>query len=222
MIVSEIVKIKEAQLLNAHKNVEKHVFSYDEKLYQLKHDLMNKWVPGCESTDLKMYSQQIAREHEMKPEEIGQLTEYDRSPEDFKDTLTKVASILNASNKTHVILMDEVELKNVSNEGEGNVLEVDLSYLAEFVNIHFIFCLRPARYGVNNFTISCNTLQQNQHFCYLKNVYRNAEAIQKVVRNFQQHQIDSKSEGHAMMEEVMNVEKLPPPLKLCYFEKEEY
>ena len=185
---------------------------------------MTKWVPGCESTDLKQYSRQIAKEHEMKPEEIGQLTEYDRSPEDFKDTLMKVASLLNESNKTHLILMDEVELKNVtsghvSNEGKGNVLKVDLSYLAEFVNIHFIFCLRPARYGVNNFTISCNTLQQNQHFCYLKNVYRNAEAIQKVIRHFQQHQIDSKSEeGHAMMEEVIDGETLPPSLKLRYFE----
>ena len=222
MVVSEIVNIKEAQMIEIHKEVEKHVFSYDERLNQLKYDFMTKWVPGCEATDLKTYLGQIAKEKGLKPEELSQLEEFHSSPEDFKHTLNSVASLLNQSGKTHIILMDEVDLKNVASkkpsETDRNVLDVDLSYLGEYENVHFIFCLRPTSNDANNFTISCTALQPNQRFFYLPNVYRNAWAIQKLIRNFQ-GQIDSESvEGHPKMEEVMNFEKLPPPLKLPDFE----
>ena len=83
------------------------------------------------------------------------------------------------SNETNIILLDEVDLKNVTLNDEstaldeGNNLELDLSYLSEYENIHFIICLRPAMHfghfaieGFNNFTISFPTLQPNQHFSW--------------------------------------------------------
>ena len=215
MVASEIVDIKEAKLKCIQREIETHVFSYDERLHQLKHDLTNRWVPGCEAMDLKTYFRQVGKEQELKPEELGQLDEFDNGPEDFKDTLMSVANLLNQSNKTHIILIDEVDLKNVisnSPEKYRNVLDVDLSYVTEYENVHFIFCLRPASYGNNNFTISCMSQQSNQRFFYLQNVHRNAGEIQKLIRNFQ-NQIDPEAEGHPKMEEVMDFKKLPPPLK---------
>ena len=121
------------------------------------------------------------------------------------------------SGKTHIILMDEVDLKNIlvkeepTEERNHNHFEVDLSYISEYENVHFIVSIRPAKCGVNNFSISFPLLKSNQHYCYLETTYKNAVAIQRLIHFFQS-QIDSKSEGYALMGETPSTEILPPPL----------
>jgi hypothetical protein len=120
---------------------------------------------------------------------------------------------MNQSGKTHVILFDEVNLKNVLSQDSSieNNLEVDLSYISEYKNIHFIFCLRPAKEGFNDFTISFPSLQSNQYFVYLRTNYRNTEAIQRLITKFQSH-IHAKSEGYALMGDIPLDDMLPHPL----------
>ena len=152
--------------------------------------------------------------YQMTPEQQSQLEEYTNSSDDFKMTLQALANQLNQSGKTHIILIDEVDLRNVTSKDESierNNLELDLSYISEYENVHFIFCLRPAKVGLNYFSVTFPTLQSNQHFACLGTSYRNTEAVQKLIKNFQS-QIDAKSEGYSMMGDIPMIEMLPPPL----------
>ena len=164
-------------------------------------------------TDIKKFIELFSNNYQLKPEHQSQLEEYKDSSEDFKMTLQYLASKMNQSGKTHIILIDEVDLKNVLSRelSKENHLELDLSYISEYENIHFIFCLRPAKDGVNDFTLSFPSVQSNQYFVCLRTTYRNTQAIQKLIKYFQT-QIDAKSEGYALMGNIPNFDKLPPPL----------
>ena len=227
------------QLMKAHKAPEIRLFAYNEKLEQLKCDFKQKWLREYDETeipvaaDLEIFLKQFSDEHNLKTEIRSQLEEYDDSPQDFKETLIEVAKKLNQDGKTYIILIDEVNLKNVLHLENFNAeekeieksstimekyVEVDLSFVAEFQNIHFIFCLRSAIEGLNNFTIRFPKVRPNQFFACLKETYRNAEPIQKIIKNLQsQIEIGHKSdgeveEGYPMMGEIICHEKLPPPL----------
>ena len=148
-MASEAVKIKLGQLRGAHNHVKVHTFAfvYNERLNQLKSDLGKRWLAELDDlnvTDLKRYTEAFSREHNLKPEDQSELEDYQDSPEDFRKTLISIATHLNQTGETHVVLMDEVELKNVNvcNSNKINTLEIDLSYVAKFENVHFIFCLR--------------------------------------------------------------------------------
>ena len=128
-----------------------------------------------------------------------------------------LASQLNQSGKTHIILIDEVDLSNVTSQGKsvkGTNLELDLSYISEYENVHFIFCFRPAKVGLNNFSISFPTLQSNQHFACLGTSYRNTKAIQRLIKYFLSRigGIDAESEGYSLMGDIPCSKQLPPPL----------
>ena len=162
-MASEAVKIKLAQLKYSQNiveihAVEIHAFVFNEKLKQLKSDLSEKWFLGYEEiipTDLKKYLEQFYKDHNVKPERQSELEQFDYSSDEFKETLTSVAQKLNLDGKIHIILMDEVDLKNVMPSEKStlkNNLEIDLSFVGEFHNVHFIFCLRSAIEGMNNFT----------------------------------------------------------------------
>ena len=155
------------QLREAHRDVKVHTFAfvYNERLNQLKSDLGKRWLAGLDEvivTDLKKYADQFSRQHDLKPEEQSQLEDYQDSPEDFRKTLISIATQLNQSGETHVVLMDEVELKNVkalypmeiaSSLREINTLEIDLSYIAKFENVHFIFSPQRQRQQNLNFPL---------------------------------------------------------------------
>ena len=218
MMAAEIVKIKVAQQNTLKKDVVAHTFVFHEGLNQLKSDIGKIWFSGYDETnvtltDLKKYVEQFSETYQLTPEQQSRLEEYNDSSDDFKLTLQSLASQLNQSGKTHIILIDEVDLRNVTSKesNEQKNLEIDLSYTSEYKNVHFIFCLRPAKVGLNDFSVSLPTLQSNQHFVWLGTSYRNTEAVQKLIKNFQS-QIDAKSEGYSMMGDIPMIEMLPPPL----------
>ena len=187
-IAAEVLKIKAAQLHGRKKEVELHAFVFHDKLNQLKSDINKRWLYGYKMTnvtDIKKFIDQFSKTYQLKPEFQSQLEEYKDSLEDFKMTLQSLAGRINQSGKTHIILIDEVDLKYViSQDGiKENYLELDLSYISEYENIHFIFCLRPAKETFNNFIISFSSLQSNQYFVYLGIIYRNTEAIQRIIKN---------------------------------------
>ena len=218
-MAAEVVKIKVAQQITLKKEVEAHTFVFHEGLNQLKSDIGKIWFFGYDETnvtltDLKKYVELFSEKYQLTPEQQSRLEEYNDSSDDFKMTLQSLANQLNQSGKTHIILIDEVDLRNVTSKEEPikqNNLELDLSYISEYENVHFIFCLRPAKVGLNDFSVSLPTLQSNQHFVWLKTSYRNTEAIQKLIKKFQS-QIDTKSEGYSMMGDIPMIEMLPPPL----------
>ena len=217
MMAAEVVKIKVAQQIAQKEDVEAHTFTFHERLNQLKSDIGKIWFFGYDETnvtDLKKYVERFSKSYQLTPEQQSRLEEYDHSSDDFKMTLQSLARQLNQSGKTHIILIDEVDLRNVTLQGEsikGDNLELDLSYTSEYENVHFIFCLRPAKLGVNNFSISFPNLQLNQHFAYLGTCYRNAEAIQRLIKYLLSH-IDAKSEGYSLMGDIPMTTMLPPPL----------
>ena len=220
LLAVEVVKIKASLQRDAKKKVEVHALVFNEGLNQLKSDMNEKYFcdyDDTEVTDLKIYIKMFSNKYELKPEHQSELEEFKNSSEDFKLTLKSLANQLNTSGKTHIILIDEVDLNIVTTKEESkeernkNYLELDLSYISEYENVHFIVALRPAKYGLNNFSVSFPSLQSNQHYSYLAKVYRNTEAIQKLIHFFQS-QIDADSEGYALMDEIPNAALLPPPI----------
>ena len=153
-MAAEIVKNKVAQQIALKKEVEAHTFVFHEGL---KSDIGKIWFFGYDDTnvtltDLKKYVELFSETYQLTPEQQSRLEEYNDSSDDFKMTLQSLASQLNQSGKTHIILIDEVDLRNVTSQDESiqrNDLELDLSYTSEFENVHFIFCLRPAKVGLN-------------------------------------------------------------------------
>ena len=220
-MASEVVKIKVAQQIALKKEVEAHTFVFHEGLNQLKSDIGKIWFLGyndtdVELTDLKKYLESFSETFQLTPQQQSRLEEYNDSSDDFKLTLQSLASHLNQSGKIHIILIDEVDLRNVISQEESmkrNTLEIDLSYISEYKNVHFVFCLRPAKVGLNNFSISFPDLESNQHFICLGTCYRNTEAILRLIKFFQS-QIDAKSEGYSLMGDIPMSEILPPPLIL--------
>ena len=193
MLAVEVVKIKAALQKEAKKKVEVHALVFNEGLNQLKSDMNEKYFcdyDDTEVTDLKIYIKMFSNKYELKPEHQSELEEFKNSSEDFKLTLKSLANQLNMSGKTHIILVDEVDLNIVTTKEESkeernkNNLELDLSYISEYENVHFIVALRPAKYGLNNFSVSFPLLQSNQHYSYLARVYRNTEAIQRLIHFF--------------------------------------
>ena len=176
---------------------------------QLKHDLNVKWLQEHKAKDLKMYVKQLGEKNNWKPEDCSKYENFD---ENLPETLKLIGRILNTDGKQHIVLLDEVDLEGEFEESTRD-LKVDLSYLAEYINVHFIICLRPAYPGLNNFKISCVS-HPNQSHCNLKNVYRNAEAIQKLVQKLllTKKTINEQSEGHVAMNEIISSKTLPPPL----------
>ena len=156
-----------------------------------------------------MYVKQLGEKNNWKPEDCSKYENFD---ENLPETLKIIGNILNRDGKKHIVLLDEVDLTGKFEESIGD-LELDLSYLSDYTNIHFIICLRPAYPGLNNFKISCVT-HPNQSHCNLKNVYRNAEAIQKLMQKLllTKKTINEHSEGHVAMNEIDISENLPPPL----------
>ena len=223
----EVVKIKAALQKVSKQEVEVHALVFNEGLNQLKSDISKKLFCDYNEahvtvTDLKEYIEKFSKKYQLKPEHQSQLEEYNYSSEDFKITLKSLANLLNMSGKTHIILMDEVDLKNVTVQKEStkernkNNIELDLSYLSEYENVHFILSLRPAILGVNNFSLSFPLMQSNQHYCSLGRSYRNTEAIQRLIQFFQS-QIDTKAEGYALMGKIPSADTLPRPLvPSCY------
>ena len=206
MIAAEVVKIKVAQQHFRKKEIEVHAFVFHDKLNQLKADINKKWLCGynlTKITDIKKFIEQFSNRYQLKPEQKSQLEEYENSSEDFKVTLQSLANKINQSGKTHIIFVDEVDLKNVISQKaiKENNLELDLSYISEYENIHFIFCLRPAKEGLNNFTISFPTLQSNQYFVCLERIYRNTESIQMLIKHLQS-KIGVRSEGYSLMGDI--------------------
>ena len=218
-MASEVVKIKTAQQIALKKEVEAHTFVFHEGLNQLKSDIGKIWFFGyddtdVELTDLKKYIELFSETYQLTPQQQSRLEEYNESSDDFKLTLQSLASHLNQSGKTHIILIDEVDLMNVISQEESmekNNIEVDLSYISEYENVHFVFCFRPAKEGLNNFSISFPNLESNQQFICLGTCYRNTEAILRLIKFFQS-QIDDRSEGYSLMGDIPISEMLPPPL----------
>ena len=72
-----------------------------------------------EVTDLKIYIKMFSKKYELKPEHQSELEEFKNSSEDFKLTLKSLANQLNTSGKTHIILIDEVDLNIVTTKEES-------------------------------------------------------------------------------------------------------
>ena len=124
MLAVEVVKIKAALQKEAKKKVEVHALVFNEGLNQLKSDISKKLFCDYNEahvtvTDLKEYIEKFSKKYQLKPEHQSQLEEYNYSSEDFKITLKSLANLLNMSGKTHIILMDEVDLKNVTVQKES-------------------------------------------------------------------------------------------------------
>ena len=117
----EVAKIKAALQKDAKRDVEVHAFVFNEGLNQLKSDINEKYFCDYEetdATDLKKYIEKFSKKYQLKPEHQSQLEEYKESSEDFKMTLKSLANLMNMSGKTHIILMDEVDLKNILGKEE--------------------------------------------------------------------------------------------------------
>merc|ERR1712038_981556 len=114
LMASEVVKIKVAQQIALKKEVEAHTFVFHEGLNQLKSDIGKIWFFGYDETnvtltDLKKYVELFSETYQLTPEQQSRLEEYNDSSDDFKMTLQSLASQLNQSGKTHIILIDEVD-----------------------------------------------------------------------------------------------------------------
>ena len=219
MMAAEAFKIMVAQAILAGLDMEMHTLVYDEKLNQLKHDFEEKWLfqhDGAIASDLKEYLKEFAKIHRIKPEERSQLEDYTSTQDDFRETMTFLGEKLNESGKVHIILMDEVDLKNVASiksHGGTPYLDVDLSYLAQFENVKFIMCLRPTIDGCKNFKIEYSKKMPNQYIQHFQNRYRNCKQIFDLLSFWQQND-DSQTDGFPMIseEENLNVEWFPPCL----------
>ena len=95
--------------------------------------------------------------------------------------------------------MDEVNLKNVTKNftttENGTILNVDLSFLAAFENVHFIIVLKPNFDGENCpdfFKIQSSTLADNQFFKQFTKSHRHSEGIKDFLSFWQQTDIESK------------------------------
>ena len=194
-------------------------FTYNEKLNQLKSDLDEKWLYGHDQvriTDFKKYLEQFSKEYKLKPEDQSQLEEYDDSPEDFKEALKTVAHQLNESGNTYIIFMDEVDLINVVPEkstSHDEHLEVDLSFVSDFPNVHFVFCLRPKSDGQNNFKVQFPNQKTNQHFVWFNHMYRNCKPVIDLIQRVQENLGPDSDEGYPMIDpETVHENKLPPRL----------
>ena len=118
LMASEVVKIKVAQQIALKKEVEAHTFVFHEGLNQLKSDIGKIWFFGYEDTDveltdLKKYLELFSETYQLTPQQQSRLEEYNDSYDDFKLTLQSLASHLNQSGRIHIILIDEVDLRNV-------------------------------------------------------------------------------------------------------------
>ena len=89
--------------------------------------------------------------------------------------------------------MGEVNLKNVTKNftttENGTILNVDLSFLAAFENVHFIIVLKPNFDGENCpdfFKIQSSTLANNQFFKQFTKSHRHSEGIKDFL-SFWQH-----------------------------------
>ena len=219
MIAVEAFKIMVAKAKLAGFDMEMHTLVYDEKLNQLKHDLEMKWLfqyDGANVTDLKKYLDEFAKLNQINPEGKSLLEDFHSTKDDFRETMTFLARKLNDSYKVHIILMDEVELKNVTSiisENDVTYADVDLSYVAEFENVKFIICLRPMIEGcTNNFDIKYSKKRTNQFIKHLKNRYRNCKEIYELLCYWQQN--DLQSDGFPILSstENLNMDWLPPSL----------
>ena len=199
-MASEAFKIKIAQLKMLGNDFETHVLVYDELLNQLKHDFDEKWLFGWQdnshaATDLKKYLDDFAKIHRLKPDEKSQLEDYSSTQGDFRETMIFIAKKLNESGKSHIILMDEVDLNNVvaSVKSKENLtyLDIDLSYLAEFENVRFILCLRPTIDGYKNFQIEYSEAKPNQYIKQFMNRYRNCKPIYDLLNFWQKNDVQS-------------------------------
>ena len=218
MIAVEAFKIMVAKAKLTGFDMEMHTLVYDEKLNQLKHDLEMKWLfqhDGANVTDLKKYLDEFAKLHQINPEGKSLLEDFHSTKDDFRETMTFLARKLNDSYKVHIILMDEVELKNVTSiisENDVTYADVDLSYVAEFENVKFIICLRPMIEGCKNFDIKYSKKRPNQYIKHLKNRYRNCKEIYELLCYWQQN--DLQSDGFPILSstENLNMDWLPPSL----------
>ena len=218
MIAVEAFKIMVAKAKLAGFDMEMHTLVYDEKLNQLKHDLEMKWLfqyDGANVTDLKKYLDEFAKLNQINPEGKSLLEDFHSTKDDFRETMTFLARKLNDSYKVHIILMDEVELKNVTSiisENDVTYADVDLSYVAEFENVKFIICLRPMIEGCKNFDIKYSKKRPNQYIKHLKNRYRNCKEIYELLCYWQQN--DLQSDGFPILSstENLNMDWLPPSL----------
>ena len=218
MIAVEAFKIMVAKAKLAGFDMEMHTLVYDEKLNQLKHDLEMKWLfqhDGANVTDLKKYLDEFAKLNQINPEGKSLLEDFHSTKDDFRETMTFLARKLNDSYKVHIILMDEVELKNVTSiisENDATYADVDLSYVAEFENVKFIICLRPMIEGCKNFDIKYSKKRPNQYIKHLKNRYRNCKEIYELLCYWQQN--DLQSDGFPILSstENLNMDWLPPSL----------
>lgn len=218
MIAVEAFKIMVAKAKLAGFDMEMHTLVYDEKLNQLKHDLEMKWLfqyDGANVTDLKKYLDEFAKLNQINPEGKSLLEDFHSTKDDFRETMTFLARKLNDSYKVHIILMDEVELKNVTSiisENDVTYADVDLSYVAEFENVKFIICLRPMIEGCKNFDIKYSKKRPNQYIKHLKNRYRNCKEIYELLCYWQQN--DLQSDGFPILSstEKLNMDWLPPSL----------
>ena len=218
MIAVEAFKIMVAKAKLAGFDMEMHTLVYDEKLNQLKHDLEMKWLfqyDGANVTDLKKYLDEFAKLNQINPEGKSLLEDFHSTKDDFRETMTFLARKLNDSYKVHIILMDEVELKNVTSiisENDVTYADVDLSYVAEFENVKFIICLRPMIEGCKNFDIKYSKKRPNQYIKHLKNRYRNCKEIYELLCYWQQN--DLQSDGFPILPstENLNMDWLPPSL----------
>ena len=208
--------LKKLKVEQKKQEVEMHIIVYDEMLSQLQYDLENKWQNEFKSTDLKKYLHDFSQSLVLKPEIREKLEEYDKSSEHFVTTLKFIGGKLNESGMHHIMLVDEVDLKHipskVTTDSDGDkILEIDLSFVAEFTNVHFVFCLRPTSNRLKNFIIEFPSKKENQLFFWLKNVYRNARPIQEFIQYIQYMDSHAK-EGFPSIKKLLEENKLPPSL----------
>ena len=200
-------------------DMEMHTLVYNEKLNQLKHDFAKKWLfqhEGANITDLKQYLVEFAKIHDIEPEVKSRLEDYASTQDDFRETMTFLATKLNESGKVHIILMDEVDLKIVTATGSTTFddnCEIDLSCISEYQNVHFVFCICPTSDGQKDFKIIYPKERPNQHFVWMEVIYRNCREIIDFI-SYVQNQLDPKSkEGYPKIGEILSDTKLPPPFK---------
>ena len=205
-----------AQQKEGHKKVELHAFVYNEKLNQLKSDLEKIWLCDYQLivTDLKKYVEQFCRNHQLEPEQQSQLEEYDDSPDDFRTTLRCLSHHLNQSGTFHIILIDEVDLNNVVAEESlyeysfDNKVKIDLSYVAEFQNVHFIMCLRPTIMDYHNFKVEFPKEETNQLFVWFSSMYRNSKPIIDLISYVQESQSLTFPRGYPKIESGLNEDRI--------------
>ena len=251
MLAAEAVKIISAISMEAYpsKPFDVYAMSYNNRFKVLIENLKSKWFldyKDLKISDFPDFLQKIVLDPNLDPEEKPKmeklLVNYIEGPKFseknlenllgklswkrahiLKDLLITVAEHLQKSEKKSIIMIDEIEIEDVSiatkTSHKNSVIEVDFSYLSKYTNVHFIMSLRPTTSNIKQFTVKF-IKEKNQHDQIFFQRHRGAKEITKFL-DFWQDELDNELEyshnGYPKIDASENVAKEELP---CTFENQ--